>query len=551
MTFEWFQSYPPQVQHHIDLSQYENLIDLLHETMTQYHDKPAFENLGHTLSFSEIDQKSQHFACFLQHELGLNPGDAIAIQMPNLLQYPVALFGALRAGLVVVNTNPLYTSVEMKHQFQDSKVKAVVILANFAHNLAPILKETAIEHVIVTEIADLLPLAKKILINSVVKYVKKLVPPYKIPQALSFNEALLLGSEYRYQKPLVTQQDTAFLQYTGGTTGISKGAILTHQNVLANMLQIVEWMKPLLVPGKESVVTALPLYHIFSLTVNCLAIMNYGGKNILITNPKDISQFIKTLRKQEFTIITGVNTLFNALMNHSDFSKISFKNLKISVAGAMALQKTVAQRWQDLTQTLLVEGYGLTEASPVVCCNPIIKGLNKIGTIGLPLPSTEVSLQDSEGHFVKVGESGELCVKGPQVMKGYWNNPEETRLVFRNEWLLTGDIAVQDEKGYFRIVDRKKDMVLVSGFNVYPNEVEEVLTEHPDILEAAVIGIPDEKSGEVLKAFIVTKNPLKEKDIIHFCRSRLTKYKIPKTIEFKTELPKTNVGKILRRALRE
>lgn len=508
-------------------------------------------NLGHTLTFKDVDELSKRFACFLQHELELQPGDRIAIQMPNLLQYPIALFGALRAGLIVVNTNPLYTPSEMKHQFKDSGAKAIVILANFAKHLEEILPETNIQSVVVTEIGDRLPFPKNFIVNSVVKYVKKMVPKFDLPQAISFEEALNLGQEYTYDRPTLTKEDTAFLQYTGGTTGVAKGAILTHGNILANMLQIVEWMKPLLVRGQETVITALPLYHIFSLTVNCLTFMNYGARNVLITNPRDINDFIKTLKQTSFSVVTGVNTLFNALMNHPDFTKINFKNLKISVAGAMALQRPVAEKWKQLTQTLLVEGYGLTETSPVVCCNPVTENLDQIGTIGLPLPSTEVRLKDDEGHFVKEGDPGELCVKGPQVMKGYWNRDDETKKVIKDGWLHTGDVAVMDEKGYFKIVDRKKDMILVSGFNVYPNEVEEAIASHPDVFEVAVVGVPDEKSGEIVKAFIVKKTEtLSEKDIIEYAKKSLTNYKVPKQVEFRHELPKTNVGKILRRALR-
>lgn len=551
MAFKWIEQYPKGVNASINLEQYDSLIDLLEESFSKFSPNPAFQNLDHTLSFKEIDEKSKRFACFLQHELELNPGDRIAIQMPNLLQYPIALFGALRAGLVVVNTNPLYTPTEMRHQFKDSGAKAIVILANFASNLQEILADTDIQSVIVTEVGDQIPFPKSLIVNSVVKYIKKMVPSYDLPQAISFNEAIAAGAEYTYDRPKVTQSDIAFLQYTGGTTGVSKGAVLTHQNILANMLQIVEWMRPSLIAGQETVITALPLYHIFSLTVNCLAIMNYGGKNILITNPRDIPDFIKTLKKNKFTVVTGVNTLFNALMNHPEFNQINFKNLKISVAGAMALQRPVAERWKHLTNTLLVEGYGLTESSPVVCCNPIVEGLDKVGTIGLPLPSTEVTLLDDDYKPVEVGQPGELCVKGPQVMKGYWNRDDETQKVMKNGWLLTGDIAVQDELGYFKIVDRKKDMILVSGFNVYPNEIEEVLVEHPSVLEAAAVGIPDEKSGEAVKAFVVIKTPVTEAELIEFCRTKLTNYKVPRKIAFKDELPKTNVGKILRRALRE
>lgn len=549
----WFTNYPKEVCHQINMNQFGNLLDMLEDAFTKYQNLPSFENMGKQITFKELDQLSMQFASYLQGELGLKAGDRIAIQMPNLLQYPIALFGAIRAGLIVVNTNPLYTPNEMKHQFNDSGAKAVVILANFAHHLESILAETLIEHIIVTEIGDQLGFPKSLIVNNVVKHIKKMVPNYNLPQAIDFSRALKCGLEYSYQRPLGLNHDTiVFLQYTGGTTGVSKGAMLTHGNILANMLQIVEWMKPLLVAGQETIITALPLYHIFSLTVNCLALMNYGARNILITNPRDIPAFIKTLRTSTFSIITGVNTLFNALMNHPDFVKIDFKKLKISVAGAMALQRPVAERWQKLTATLLVEGYGLTETSPVVCCNPIVPGLDRLGTIGVPLPSTQVRLIDDNGQDVEPGQSGELCAQGPQVMKGYWNRPDETEKVLdQNKWLKTGDIAVMDSEGYFKIVDRKKDMILVSGFNVYPNEVEEVLVTHPAVLEAAAVGVSDEKSGEAVKAFVVLKGSATAEELIQHCRKNLTNYKVPKSVSFRNELPKTNVGKILRRALRE
>lgn len=549
----WLSKYPKEVNHHINLNQFSNLLDMLEDAFAKYQELPSFENMGKALTFKEVDELSLQFAGYLQGELGLKAGDRIAIQMPNLLQYPIALFGALRAGLIVVNTNPLYTPSEMRHQFQDSGVKAIVILANFAHHLETILAETPIESVIITELGDQLGFPKNLIVNNVVKHIKKMVPNYNLPQAVSFSDTLKRGKEYSYHRPFGLNHDTvAFLQYTGGTTGVSKGAMLTHGNILANMLQIVEWMKPLLIAGQETIITALPLYHIFSLSVNCLALMNYGARNILITNPRDIPAFIKTLRTSKFTIITGVNTLFNALMNHQDFQKINFKDLKISVAGAMALQRPVAEKWQKLTDTLLVEGYGLTETSPVVCCNPIVPGLDRLGTIGLPLPSTNVKLIDDDGKTVETGQAGELCAQGPQVMKGYWNRADETEKVLDQEkWLKTGDIAVMDNEGYFKIVDRKKDMILVSGFNVYPNEVEEVLVTHPAVLEAAAVGIADEKSGEAVKAFVVLKSPATADELIQHCRKNLTNYKVPKTISFKDELPKTNVGKILRRALRE
>ena len=471
--------------------------------------------------------------------------------LPNLLQFPVVLFAAIRMGLVVVNTNPLYTPSEMRHQFKDSGVKAIVILANFAVHLEEILKDTHIESVIVTEVADLLPFPKNMLVNSVIKYVKKMVPAYHLPHSYKFRDALQIGALKKFEAPSLSMDDTAFLQYTGGTTGVSKGAVLTHRNIIANMLQIASWMKPILKPGQETVMTALPLYHVFSLTVNCLTFMFYGGHNILVTNPKDIPDFIKLMRKSSFTVMTGVNTLFNALMNHPDFSQINFKNVKITVAGAMALQKTVSDRWKKATGTSIFEGYGLTEASPVVCCNPIDGG-EQVGTIGMPLPSTKVTLLDDSGKEVELGQEGELCVQGPQVMQGYYKRPDETAKVVQDGWLRTGDMAIMEKNGFFKIVDRKKDMILVSGFNVYPNEVEEVLAAHPGVLEVAVVGVPNEHSGEAVKAFVVKKDPnLTAEDLIQFAKVSLTNYKIPRSIEFRTELPKTNVGKILRRALRD
>lgn len=547
----WLQAYPHGVAKDIDLSPFKSILTIFDDACREFGDKPAFSNLGHAISYRDLDRLSGQFASFLQNELKLVKGDRIAIQMPNLLQFPIALFGALRAGLVVVNTNPLYTAPEMRHQFKDSGAKAIVILANFAQNLEAILKETDIESVIITELGDALPFPKSWVVNSVVKYIKKMVPRYDLPAAYDFNQALSLGSRKPYSESPLTLDDLAFLQYTGGTTGVSKGAMLTHKNIVANMEQIVEWMKPLLKKGQEHVVTALPLYHIFSLTVNCLAFMRIGGHNILVTNPRDIGDFIKTLKKEPFTAMTGVNTLFNGLMNHPQFSTVDFSRCKLSVAGAMALQTTVADRWKKVTGSPIFEGYGLTEASPVVCCNPIAGG-DIVGTIGLPLPSTDVKLCDDDGHEVALGHEGELWTRGPQVMKGYWQRPDETAKVMEGEWLKTGDIAVMAETGYFKIVDRKKDMILVSGFNVYPNEVEEAISSHPGVLEVAAIGIPDENSGEAVKVFVVRKDPnLTADEVIKHAKLSLTKYKLPRTVEFRSELPKTNVGKILRRALRD
>jgi long-chain acyl-CoA synthetase len=546
----WLKHYPKGVPHEIDLSAYNNTMEVFDHAIRRFRNRPAYSNMGESLSFEQLDQLSGNLASFFQNELNLKKGDRIAIQLPNVLQYPVVLFAAHRLGLIVVNTNPLYTAHEMKHQFNDSGAVAIVILANFAHLLEAVISETQIRAVVVTEIGDLFSLPKRIIVNSAVKYLKKMIPPYHLPQAYAFNQALRLGSKQSYTPATLSLEDTAFLQYTGGTTGVSKGAVLTHKNIIANMLQIYGWMKPQLKEGEEIVITALPMYHIFSLTVNALAFMHFGGHNILITNPRDIPQFIKTLQKTPFTLMTGVNTLFQALMNHPDFLKINFKTLKLSVAGAMPMQRAVSERWHKMTGTVIAEGYGLTEASPVLNCNPI-DGTEKIGTIGLPLPSTEIRLFNDNNVEVKIGESGELWARGPQIMQGYYNRPEETALVMQNGWLKTGDIAIQLEGGFFKIVDRKKDMILVSGFNVYPNEVEDAISSHPDVLEVAAIGIPSEQSGEAVKVFIVSKTTtLTAEDIIQHARKNLTSYKIPKSVEFRTELPKTNVGKILRRALR-
>ena len=551
MTKPWYKAYPKGVAQTIDPNSYKSIIQLFDESMQKFPHKQAYMNMGTTLSFSELNDLSRDFAAYLQNEVGLKKGDRIAIQMPNLIQYPIVLFAAIRAGLIVVNTNPLYTAREMKFQFKDSGAKAIVILANFAYNLEEVIADTDIQSVVVTEIGDMLGFPKRLLINAVVKHVKKMVPKYNLPKAVSFLDALDIGSEKKFTAADTTGDDIAFLQYTGGTTGVSKGAVLTHRNMISNMLQISEWMKPKLKEGEEIVVTALPLYHIFSLTVNCLSFMRIGGCNILVTNPKDIPAFIKLLKKANYTVCTGVNTLYNALMNHPDFTSIDFSKLKISVAGGMALQKAVSERWMKLTRTPLVEGYGLTETSPVATCNPI-DGTDRVGTIGVPLPSTDIKLIDEEGRSVKPGEPGEICVKGPQVTQGYWQKPDETAKVFTSDgWLKTGDVAIEESDNFFKIVDRKKDMILVSGFNVYPNEVEDIVASHAQVAEVAAIGVSDEKSGEVVKIFVVKKGPVTEEELIDHCRKSLVAYKVPKHVEFRKELPKTNVGKILRRALRD
>ncbi len=552
MEYVWWQHYPKSVPREIDVLRYQSVLDVFSMAVRKYSDHRAFSNMGASLTYRELDRLSDRFAAFLQNDLKLQKGDRIAIQMPNLLQYPVAMFGSLKAGLVIVNTNPLYTEREMKHQFADSGAKAIVIAANFASRLENVLGETKIQHVIVTELGDLLGFPKSLIVNTVVKHVKKMVPSYHLPNAISFQAALGRGADLPRTPMQLGFDDLAFLQYTGGTTGVSKGAMLSHGNVVANMEQIYVWIKPLISDGKEVAIAALPMYHIFCLVVHGLALVQFGAESVLITNPRDIGGFIKELKTTPFTVVTGVNTLFNALLNHPKFASLDFTKLKLSVAGGMALQGAVAERWEKVTKSEIVEGYGLTETSPVVCVNPV-DGTDKVGTIGLPVPSTEVTLLDDDGKPVAKGASGELCVRGPQVMKGYWQRPDETEKVISAEgWLHTGDIAIMDDQGFFKIVDRKKDMILVSGFNVFPNEVEEVISTHPGVLEVAAVGVPDEKSGEVVKIFVVKRDPkLTEADIFTFARKNLTSYKLPKYIEFRKELPKTNVGKILRRELRD
>ncbi|GAA4841305.1 AMP-binding protein [Algivirga pacifica] len=548
----WLNNYPQGVEHEINPDHYGSLIELFEESFGKFQNKEAFECMGGVMTFNEIDLASQRFAAYLQNHTNLKAGDRIAIQMPNVLQYPIVMFGALRAGLIVVNTNPLYTEREMEHQFNDSGAKAIIILANFADKLEKILPKTDLEHVIITEIGDLLPFPKNLIVNTVVKYVKKMVPSFNLPNAVKLKDTLRKGEQSTFTKPVIKSDDIAFLQYTGGTTGVSKGAMLTHRNVIANLEQNATWMAPSLKEGEEVIITPLPLYHIFSLTVNCLTMMKYGVKNVLITNPRDIKGFIKELKKHKFSIMTGVNTLFNGLLNHPDFKTINFDALKVCVGGGMAVQKAVALRWQEVTNCPLTEGYGLTETAPVLCCNPI-DGSGKIGHIGLPFPSTQVVIMNDEGDILNQGEVGEICAKGPQVMKGYWQRPEETQKTFTEDgWLRTGDIGLMDKDGYFKIVDRKKDMICVSGFNVYPNEVEDVVAMHPGVTEVAVIGVPDERSTEAVKVFVVKKDEaLSVEELKKFCKENLTGYKVPKHYEFRDELPKTNVGKILRRSLKE
>ena len=546
----WHQHYSATTPKEINPDEYESIVAAFEESCDRYGDKVAFENMGVTLTFNELKHKAHNFCSWIQNSTELQPGDRIAIQMPNLLQYPICIFGSMLAGLIVVNVNPLYTSREMEHQFNDSGAKALVIVENFCSELQECVSKTGIKHVIVTKIADLFPQPKQFIVNLVIKHVKKMVPAFSIPNTIDFRE--LVKDQSVKSRPIYPKNtDTAFLQYTGGTTGVSKGAVLTHRNVIANMLQMKSWMGDTLKEGEEVIITPLPMYHIFSLTVNCLAFIALGGKNVLVTNPRDIPAFVKELKKQEWTVMTGVNTLFNALLNDEEFRKLDFSKVRCVIGGAMAIQKTVAENWQEVTGNLLVEGYGLTESSPVASAN-LLEGKARIGTIGIPVPSTDMKLCDDEGNEVPQGERGEINIKGPQVMQGYYNRPEETENVLKDGWLRTGDVAVMDEDGYFRIVDRIKDMILVSGFNVYPNEVEDMIASHPKVLEVAAIGVPDEKSNEAVKVFIVKKDPsLTPLEVKEFCAEKLTGYKKPKHIEFRDELPKTNVGKILRRALRE
>ena len=548
----WLKHYPENVPAEIDIHEYASLLELIDKSARSFHDKPAFECMGKVLNYADIYRSSTAFAAYLQQELGMQKGDRIAVMLPNILQYPIAIYGALLAGLIIVNVNPLYTARELKHQLIDSNAKAIVVLENFARVLAQVIAETEIKHVVVTQVGDLLGLPKSVVVNFVIKRVKKMVPSYTLPATIPFLRALAVGHKCRLIKPNMGHEDLAFLQYTGGTTGIAKGAMLTHGNILANIEQAYAWFIPVLVEGEEIIITSLPLYHIFSLTANCLLFMRLGGLNYLITNPRDLKNFVKELRRVKFTCFTGVNTLFNGLLNTPGFADLDFSPLKMSLGGGMAVQPQVAKKWKDVTGNTLIEAYGLTETSPAVSINPLdIEEFN--GSIGLPISSTSCSIQDDEGNLLPIQETGELCVRGPQVMKGYWNRLDDTKKVLSADgWFRTGDIATMNEQGYISIVDRKKDMIIVSGFNVYPNEVESVIASHPGVLEVGVIGVEDKKSGEAVKAVVVKKDAqLTEQTLRHYCRSELTAYKVPTIIEFWRELPKTNVGKILRRELRE
>lgn len=548
----WLKSYPPGVPESIDINEFSCIGDLFDKSVRRYGDRVAFINMGRGISFDELDSLSARFGAYLQNVLKLQPGARVALMMPNLLQYPVALFGALRAGYTVVNVNPLYTARELQHQLIDAGAEAIVIVENFAHTLEKVLPEVGIRNVVVTSLGELLGFPKSLIVNFVVRRIRKMVPAWHLPGHVWFSDALAQGARMRLQPVRLGHDDIAFLQYTGGTTGMAKGAILTHGNIIANLQQAHAWIGQHVREGSELIVTALPLYHIFSLTANCLTFLKIGATNVLITNPRDIPGFVKELRAHRFTAITGVNTLFNALLHNADFEKLDFGSLRIALGGGMAVQQAVAEKWRTVTGKPLIEAYGLTETSPAVAINPLdLPAFNH--SIGLPVPSTEISLRDDEGFEVPLGAAGELCVRGPQVMRGYWNRPEETAMAFTHDgFLRTGDVATIDEAGFLRIVDRKKDMILVSGFNVFPNEVEDVVASHPGVLEVAAVGVPDERTGEAVKLFVVRKDPaLTREMIVAHCKEGLTPYKIPHLIEFRDELPKTNVGKILRRALRD
>lgn len=547
----WLAQYPKGVPANIDAEKYTTLAELVQVSLTKYANKPAFSCMGKTLAFKEVDQLSTAFAAYL-HYRGINPGDKLALMMPNILQYPIALFGALKAGVVIVNTNPLYTPREMKHQFVDSEATAIVIAENFAGNLEKIIGETQIKTVIITSLGEMLGFAKKLLVNFVVRNVKKMVPKYSLPGAVDFSTALAEGKGKKLREFTGRREDVIALQYTGGTTGVSKGAMLTNGNLVGNTLQSHAIISPFLQEGSVDVLCPLPLYHIFAFTVNCLAIFSQGQHNVLITNPRDLSTVVKAFKDYKIACMTGVNTLYNALVNDPTFQQLDFSPLKMVVGGGTAVQKPVAEAWEKLTGVVLSEGYGLTETSPCVTMNPL-DGRNRLGSIGLPLPSTEVRIwMEEEKRTGAPGEVGEIQVRGPQVMKGYYNRPEATAEVFLDGWLCTGDIATMMEDGYFKIVDRKKDMILVSGFNVFPNEIEDVLAGHPKVLELAAVGIPSDRTGEAVKVFVVKKDAsLTEEELVAFARENLTGYKVPKLVEFRAELPKSNVGKILRRELRE
>ena len=547
----WLQSYEQGIPAEIDLNRYTSITDVFEQSVQQFGGKTAFQNMGKTLSYAETGKLADDFASYLQNTLKLPQGERVAIMMPNVLQYPIALFGALKAGMMVVNTNPLYTPRELEHQLNDSGATTIIVLENFANTLELVLPRTQIQNVVIANIGEMFGAVKGSLMNFVIRKIKKMVPEYRIANAVSFQTALKQGAAQTFKPVELTRETPAFLQYTGGTTGVAKGAILSHGNICANMLQAGEWIKNQLKNGEETVIAALPLYHIFALTVNLMIFTQTGSRIILITNPRDMKSFIGDMKRNKISVFIGVNTLFNGMVNRPEFAEVDFSGLKLTLGGGMATQKAVAEKWKTITGTPIVEAYGLTEASPGVCCNPInIPAYT--GSIGLPVPSTDIELRDENGREVAQGQPGEMWVKGPQVMQGYWNRPEETaKAIDARGFLETGDIAVMDEKGWFKLVDRKKDLIVVSGFNVYPNEIEEVVAHHEKVLEVACIGVENEKTGEALKLFVVKKDPsLSKEELIAFCRRELTGYKVPKDIEFRDELPKSNVGKILRRELR-
>ncbi|MGW8247849.1 MAG: AMP-binding protein [Acidiferrobacterales bacterium] len=548
----WLKSYPEGIPAEVDVNVYSSIVDVFEQSVAKFADKPSFSNFGTTLTYREMDNATRDLAAFLQQKLGLKKGDRVAVMMPNLLQDAISIFAILRAGLTVVNVNPLYKPRELQHQLKDSGANTIIILENFGHVLQEVVADTYIKNVIVTRMGDCLRFPKSAIVNAVIKYVKKMVPKYKLEGAIPFKEAMAEGAGLSLNKPELGHDDIAFLQYTGGTTGVAKGAILTHGNIVANIVQVHAWIHKVILEGVETIITALPLYHIFSLTANCLIFMRMGALNYLITNPRDLKNFVKEIKNIRFTVMTGVNTLFNALLHTPGFADVDFSRLKFSLGGGMAVQKAVAEKWKQVTGCTLIEAYGLTETSPGACINPVeLEEYN--GMIGLPIPSTEVTIRDDDNKELAIGETGEICIRGPQVMQGYWEQPEETaRALDKEGWFHSGDIGLMDEGGYIKIVDRKKDMILVSGFNVYPNEIEDVLVAHPNIVEVGAIGVPDDKSTEVVKVVVVKNDPnLTEEDVRNFAKERLTGYKVPKYVEFRDELPKTNVGKILRRALRE
>lgn len=552
MEHPWFEHYEKDIPKEIDPKMYSSILELLEQSFEKHSEKESFYCMGTSYTYGELNILSQKFASYLQNQLKLEKGTRVALMMPNILQYPIALFGVLRAGMTAVNVNPLYTARELEHQLNDAGAEVIIIFENSCHTLQEIISHTKVKHVLVTGIGDLLSFPKNYIVNFAIKHIKKMVPAWSIPGAKNFKTELFNAVVSDYKKPEVNLEDVAFLQYTGGTTGVSKGAVLTHGNIVANVVQAKAWIKNHTIEGKETIITPLPLYHIFSLTANCMVFGTLGAKNILITNPRDIPGFVKELKKHEFTAFTGVNTLFIGLLNNPDFKDVDFSHLTLSLGGGMAVNKAVAEKWKEVTKAPLIEAYGLTETSPAACINPMdLKDYN--GKIGLPISSTEMIVLDDEGKRLPVGENGELAIKGPQVMQGYWNRPEETEKVMTEDgFFKTGDIGFMDERGYFQIVDRKKDMILVSGFNVYPNEVEDVVIAHPDVLECAAIGVADNCSGEVVKIFVVKRNEsLTEDSLKSYCKENLTGYKVPKRYEFRDELPKTNVGKILRKALRD